>query len=166
MKQKNWFLLTVIIIASLLTCLYFYKKTSEHVVSNVKMRKFIHNKLWRDKGPIRMEATGAIIHVKELDDEQYKHQLGLKLKEEADEVHTAGTPEELKYEIADVLEVLDCIIKAHNFSRDEIIACQKEKRDERGSFLDRKFVTVSEYLPGSFGEQYTLKDLRCVEIID
>ena len=162
MKQKNWYLL--IILAGLLACLYFYKKKSDEllipidIISNVKMRKFIHNKLWRDKGPVRMEATGSIVHVTILDDEQYVQQLGLKLKEEADEVHTAKNKEDLMNEIADVFEVLDAIMKHHDFSRDEILEIQKAKRDERGGLFERKFVTMTESIPGSFLDEYCSQD--------
>ena len=140
------------------------------VVSDVtapKMRKFLHNKLWRDKGPIRMEKTGSIVHVTILDDEQYNHQLGLKLMEEADEVHRATTKEDLISEIGDVLEVLDAIIKLHDLSRDEIIADQTAKREERGGLYERQFVTMTESIPGTFLDEYCSKDPdKYKEILD
>ena len=133
----------------------------------MKRRKFSLNKLWRDKAPANMESQGAIIHVTHLDDAQYKNQLGLKLIEEAHEVHTAQSDDELLSELADVLEVVNCIIQAHNLRLADVIVRQNEKQNERGSFLQRKFVTVAEYLPGSFGENYALNDLkRHPEIIE
>lgn len=133
----------------------------------MKRRKFSLNKLWRDKAPSNMFAQGAIIHFQTLDDIQYKHQLGLKLIEEAHEVHTATNNDDLISELADVLEVVKCIALAHNISMDAIIKRQAEKIEQRGSFLERKFVTIAEYLPGSYGENYALQDLeRHPEIID
>ena len=127
-------------------------------VTQPKMRKFIHNKLWRDKGPVRMEKTGSIVHIKDLTDAEYAHQLGLKLLEEAAEVHTAQTKEDLISEIGDVYEVLDCIIALHQLSRDEIAREQEFKREERGSLLERKFVTMTESIPGTFLDLYCSKD--------
>jgi hypothetical protein len=36
------------------------------------MHKFLQNKLWRDKAPDLMRATGSIIHITQLDDVQYE----------------------------------------------------------------------------------------------
>lgn len=137
----------------------------DNQVTGTKMRKFIHNKLWRDKGPARMEAVGSVVHVTILDDEEYNKQLGLKLLEEAAEVHAAKDKQELMSEIGDVLEVLDCIIALHDLSRDEIAAEQKFKREERGSMLERKFVTMTESIPGSFLDLYCSKDPHKYELI-
>src|SRR3989339_342271 len=126
----------------------------------MKRRKFSLNKLWRDQAPSNMFAQGAIIHYKTLDDAEYKHQLGLKLIEEANEVHTATSTDDLISELADILEVVKCIAQAHSISMDEIIKRQEEKIQQRGSFLERKFVTIAEYLPGSYGEKYALNDLQ------
>lgn len=126
----------------------------------MKRRKFSLHKLWRDKAPSNIFAQGAIIHFKTLDDVEYKHQLGLKLIEEAHEVHTATNKDDLISELADIVEVVTCIAQAHNIAMNDVFARQKEKIDERGSFLERKFVTVAEYLPGSFGEKYALNDLE------
>jgi predicted house-cleaning noncanonical NTP pyrophosphatase (MazG superfamily) len=134
-----------------------------------KMRKFRQNKLWRDTAAERLEREdGAIIHRIILDDQEYNKQLGLKLIEEAQEVATAKDKEEIISEIGDVLDVLDCIIKLHNCSQDEIDAARAKKIKERGgSYFNREFVTVSECLPGSFLEQYLLKQPdKYIEILD
>jgi len=171
--MKKNILLSLLVICGIGCYWYFFtiKKQIETVTINKnktpKRRKFLWNKLWRDKAAERLEQQdGAIIHRITLNDEQYKEQLGLKLIEEASEVHAAKTTEDLTNEIGDVLEVVDCIMKFHNISVEVVTATRDKKRDERGSFLERQFVTVSEYLPGSFGEQYTLKDPRYVEIFD
>ena len=174
---------TILLLVSLcgLGCYYYFSesakscevvavsKEADVVNDNTtpKMRKFMHNKLWRDTGPARMEATGSIVHVTILDDEQYNHQLGLKLMEEADEVHRATTKKELISEIGDVLEVLDAIIKLHDLSRDEIVADQTAKREERGGLYERQFVTMTESIPGTFLDKYCSKDPdKYKEILD
>lgn len=134
-----------------------------------KMRKFLQNKLWRDTAADRLEREdGAIIHRIILDDQEYNKQLGLKLMEEAQEVTTANNKEEIVGEIGDVLDVLDCIIKLHNFSQEEIDAARAQKIKERGgSYYNREFVTISECLPGSFLEDYLLKQPdKYIEILD
>ena len=125
----------------------------------MKMRKFALNKLWRDKTPANMENDGAIVHVTYLNDKEYAKELGLKLIEEAHEVHTAQSDDELLSELADILEVVDCIIKFHKLSLTDVKIRQEEKRDDRGSFLERKFVTIAEYKQGSKAEAYALNDI-------
>lgn len=120
------------------------------------MRKFIQNKLWRDKAPSLMEKTGSKIHIKELSNEEYNHCLKDKLEEEATEVKNAHTKEEILEEMADVLEVLDAICKLHNISKHELEECKQKKYLDRGGFYNRKFVTVAEHSTASFGEKYCL----------
>jgi predicted house-cleaning noncanonical NTP pyrophosphatase (MazG superfamily) len=170
----------VLIIGFLIGFSYYYfmceksHKTATDVVQDrvaaFKMRKFIHNKLWRDSGPARMEAVGSIVHVRILDDVEYNKQLGLKLMEEAAEAAQAACKlpissiisdtekADLISEIGDVYEVIDCMIALHNLSREEIASKQAEKRNERGSLLERKFVTMTESIPGSFLDEYCSKD--------
>ena len=94
-------------------------------------------------------------------------QLGLKLKEEAAEVDEAKNKEELIEEIGDVLEVLDCIIALNNLDKQEIETVQKNKRDKRGSYLAREFVTTAQAVDGSYLHNYYLKSPdRHQEILD
>jgi predicted house-cleaning noncanonical NTP pyrophosphatase (MazG superfamily) len=133
----------------------------------MQRRKFLQNKLWRDKAHFMLQDTGSIIHTKKLDDEQFAQELRVKLLEETLEVQAATTDKELQEEIADVFEVLDTIMRLHNISQQEVRSIQQAKRELRGGLNDRIFVTVVEHLPGSFGEQYCLKDsLKYPEILD
>lgn len=133
----------------------------------MKMRKFLQNKLWRDKAPEMMENMGSVIHVKELPDDEYSHTLGIKLLEEAEEVHAAQSKEERIAELADLYEVMDSIIALHRINKDEVIALQCKKRDQRGGFMQRKFVTIAEHPEGSFGESYCLaQKKKYPEIVD
>lgn len=156
----------MLVLAFLLLCnIFMYKKvkqiknTAEETSLITPRRKFLHNKLWRDNAIEQLEERhGDIIHRVILDDEEYNNQLGLKLIEEAGEVHTAKNKEELSSEVGDVLEVLDCIIALHNLSREEIEQARNKKRNDRGSYLERKFVTTTESIPGSFLDIYCSKD--------
>lgn len=122
------------------------------------MRTFLYNKLVRDKMPHWMEFRGAVVHVKPLTDAEYDEQLRIKLLEEADEVVLAKSKAELMEEMADVYEVLDAFCAFHNFSKEEVAAVQEKKREERGGFFNRIFVTVTDHHKGSAGEQYCLND--------
>lgn len=118
------------------------------------MHKFLQNKLWRDKAPGLMRATGSIIHVTQLNDIEYNQQLKNKLKEEVDEVCAAQEKKDLIEELADVFEVIDALCALHKISLEDVRACQNKKRDARGGFYERAFVTIAEHKAGSFGEQY------------
>lgn len=151
----------------LLSCNVYmlYNKNNSQILvahnnnSTPKRRKFVHNKLWRDNAIEQLEARhGDIIHRAILDDQEYSKQLSLKLMEEAEEVHTAHSQQELISEIGDVLEVLDCIIALHGVSREDIEQARNKKRNDRGSYLKRKFVTTTESIPGSFLDVYCSKD--------
>lgn len=174
--MKKIILLVVGLLIGMSSYYLFFNKSKLVAVCAVgtcaapKMRKFIHNKLWRDSGPARMEAVGSIVHVTILDDQEYVKQLGEKLKEEAAETAEAAVKlsasqsfsdidkADLISEIGDVYEVIDCIIALYKLSREEIAADQKFKREERGSLLERKFVTMTESIPGSFLDEYCSKD--------
>ena len=127
--------------------------------SKPKMRKFVQNKLWRDKANEILEKHhGSIVHWRRLDDKEFNEQLKLKLLEESDEVKLAKNKDELISELADVFEVIDSLCKLNNISKEEIIAAQKAKVEKRGSFEGRKYVTIAEHLENSFGEKYCLAD--------
>ena len=118
------------------------------------MRKFLQNKLWRDKAPDMMRSQGSIIHVINLTDKEYEEQLKIKLLEEAQEVCDAYERESIIEEMADLTEVIDALCALHRISLDELDAVQMKKRQERGGFYERAFVTVAEHPAGSFGEKY------------
>lgn len=123
------------------------------------MRKFLQNKLWRDKAVSMMEQNhGSRIHWRRLDDQEFDKNIRIKLLEEAEEVAVAKSRSELIAELADVFEVIDALAELHKISREEILAVQTKKRDERGGFADRMFVEIAEHPAGSFGEKYCLAD--------
>lgn len=80
------------------------------------------------------ESEGSVSHWRRLDDAEYDKQLRIKLLEEADEVRVAKNREELMSEIG------------------------KKKRNERGGFVERKFVDKIEHPEGSFLANYCLAE--------
>ncbi len=121
-------------------------------------RKFRSNKLWRDKAIDLLEEMGSKIHWQTLPSEEFLTQLKIKFLEEAQEVYNATTKESLLEELADILEVISSLCDLYETNLDEIIRLQGKKRQERGGFQGRKFVTVAEHFPGSWGEAYCLAD--------
>lgn len=108
------------------------------------MRTFKQNKLWREKLIEQRKQEGSAFHMRELDDTAYDQQLRHKLAEETEEVCTAQSRIDLIEELGDVFEVIDTLCVLHGITRDEIIATQTKKRQERGGFTQYCFVeTVS-----------------------
>ncbi len=124
----------------------------------MKYRKFKQEKLWRDKAVDLLKQMGSKIHWVRLEEEQFEEQLRVKLLEEAAEVCDAKNKEGLLEELADLLEVISAFCELHEVNLQDIIELQAKKRDERGGFHERKFVTVAEHPIGSFGERYCLND--------
>lgn len=118
------------------------------------MHKFQQNKLWRDKLPARMKAMGSVIHIKQLSDAEYDVELRSKLLEEVDEVRASQETKSLVEELADLSEVVDALCALHGITKEQLLAAQTKKREERGGFYGRSYVTIAEHPAGSFGEQY------------
>lgn len=121
------------------------------------IRKFQQNKLWRDKAPALMEVLGSVIHIKQLTDAEYDAALRLKLAEETAEVCAKNDTQGLTEELADLYEVIDALCALHSISKETLLEIQTKKRNERGGFYNRAYVTVAEHQIGSCGEQYCLE---------
>lgn len=120
-------------------------------------RKFIQNKLWRDKAIEMVESKGSIVHWKHLSsDAEYDLQLRAKLVEESQEVVEAKDKKELSLELSDLCELIDALCELHGIDVESIHKLKKEKRNHRGGFEGRKYVTIAEHLPGSDPERYCL----------
>lgn len=95
-------------------------------------------KLVRDKIPEIVTLQGKQARVMVLkDDQEFLRYLCAKLIEEAMELSNAKTGDHQKEELADVNEVLSTILEVAGFSQGEIVAVQKEKRQQRGAFNNR-----------------------------
>lgn len=96
-----------------------------------------HNKLVRNKIPGIITNNGAIAKTRVLsDDREYLDELCRKVLEEAQEVASDRTIEEL----ADLLEVLQATGKQLGFSMEDIEAMRRKKAEERGGFDDRIYL--------------------------
>jgi predicted house-cleaning noncanonical NTP pyrophosphatase (MazG superfamily) len=122
----------------------------------MKRRTFYQNKLWRDGMAAQREQEGSVFHYKQLSESEYKKELGKKLMEEADEVLSASSREHLIEELADVLEVIDALCKAHGLEKEAVLAAQNAKRIKRGGFEGRKFVETVEHPEHSSAVEYCL----------
>lgn len=103
----------------------------------------LHQKLIRDRIPEIIAAAGERSVTRILDEAEYREALEAKLGEEASELREAPLDKKPE-EIADVYEVVDAIIAAHGFSKEEILRLQSEKREKRGGFLKRLFLERTE----------------------
>jgi len=94
-------------------------------------------KLVRDRIPEIIEKSGRkpVTHV--ADDNEYWDKLKLKLQEEVDEVLEDGTDDEVKEELADVLEVINAICKFKKVDKEELELLRVKKVEERGGFEDK-----------------------------
>lgn len=89
-----------------------------------------YNKLVRDKIPEIIEASGKQCVCETLSDEQYIEMLDAKLNEELAEYHESKSIEEL----ADLLEVMQAVVKARGYSMDDLERTRTEKATKRGGF--------------------------------
>lgn len=101
------------------------------------MHRFRFNKLVRDKTLERVRDRNFTIDYRILEHAEYVKCLKEKLREESREVQETTNPDELREELADVLEVIHGLIKVSGFTYEAIEKVRLEKREERGGF-DKK----------------------------
>ena len=89
-----------------------------------------YHKLVRDRIPEIIEADGKICVYETLTDEDYIHLLDQKLNEELAEYQESKTIEEL----ADLLEVMQAVVKARGWTLEELEQVRADKAAERGGF--------------------------------
>ena len=108
------------------------------------MKRYEFNKLVRHKLPPRMQVEGVKVNGKQLDEDEYKHELKRKLMEEAQEVMDAASTEQLKRELGDVLEVVHALAFSYNISLDEIEKERLHKREINGYFSPENYINYIE----------------------
>ena len=89
-----------------------------------------YNKLVRDYIPDIILANGSSCEIESLNRDDYILALDEKLKEEFAEFQESRDVEEL----ADMLEVLFAMAKAHGCSWIDVASAHREKREKRGGF--------------------------------
>ncbi|SDL86044.1 nucleoside triphosphate pyrophosphohydrolase [Sediminibacillus halophilus] len=99
-----------------------------------------YHKLVRDYIPQIIEQNGKSCLTSILSDQEYRAALKEKVTEEAEELVTAETKEEIIEEAADMLELLHVIAEMNGTSIQEIEKERKKKKAERGGFKERVFL--------------------------
>lgn len=95
-----------------------------------------YNKLVRDKIPEIIAGSGKAVTYRILSEEEYKFALEEKLDEEVIEFHESKSVEE----IADIIEVLNAIIKANGCRWIAVIKESIKKKFAKGGFKRRAFL--------------------------
>lgn len=98
--------------------------------------KHIYNKLIRDRIPEIIENDHKTCATRILNDEEYLKCLKSKLLEECNEVINAEG-EDIKKEIADVLEVLEALENTLHIDYQEVLSIKEKKARSNGAF-DKK----------------------------
>ena len=89
-----------------------------------------YHKLVRDRIPEIIEADGKLCVCETLTDEDYIHLLDQKLNEELAEDQKSKSLEEL----ADLLEVVQAVVKARGWTLEELEKVRADKATKRGGF--------------------------------
>ncbi|MFR8979282.1 phosphoribosyl-ATP pyrophosphohydrolase [Catenibacterium sp.] len=108
--------------------------------------KHIYNKLVRDRIPEIIENDHKTCKTRILDSNEYIECLKTKLLEECNEVINAEG-EDIKKEIADVLEVLEALENTLHIDHQEVLSIKEKKARSNGAF-DKKIYL--EYVEDSY----------------
>jgi predicted house-cleaning noncanonical NTP pyrophosphatase (MazG superfamily) len=92
-----------------------------------------YNKLVRDRIPEILEDQHVQFAVEEMSQAEYCQALRQKLIEESQEAAEA-VEANLVMELADLWEVIDATMSAYGIHRNQVLACQMQRRIERGTF--------------------------------
>jgi predicted house-cleaning noncanonical NTP pyrophosphatase (MazG superfamily) len=99
-----------------------------------------YNKLVRDRIPEIIKNAGKTSNTRILNQKEYLIELKKKLIEESKEVANATSRKELINELADVKELYEAIVRAHDIDENEVHLRCIEKNEKNGSFNDRIFL--------------------------
>lgn len=100
----------------------------------------VYNKLVRDLIPQVIQGSGKECRTRILDEEEYKQELIIKLKEESEEYFTAQNTKDSLEELADMLEVIRALAAVHGSSWEELDELRKKKAEARGGFEERVYL--------------------------
>lgn len=105
------------------------------------MRYFKFAKLVRDKiVPGMLSNNQDPRGTRRLDDDEFITELIRKVLEEAEEMKNVKSKDELKYELADVYEVLDYIKDTLKITNSELEELKKQKKEKNGGFDKRMYI--------------------------
>ena len=99
-----------------------------------------YNKLVRDKVPDQFKTEGVKAHIHEADDKEFETALLEKLREELLEFKNNKSIEQL----ADLLDVVDELIRLEHWTPEQIAAVRQERLQEKGGFTKRYILESTE----------------------
>jgi len=95
-----------------------------------------YNKLVRDRIPEILDDQKIQFSIEKMETADYRQALRCKLVEEAQEAAKADDGD-LIAELADLCEVIDAMLVAYDIQRTSVLACQMQRRSDRGSFTKK-----------------------------
>ncbi len=115
------------------------------------MKRFKTDILIRNNRLALMQQDGLHVDYEILSDVDYILELKRKIVEEANEVLSAQTPDELKSELVDVLEVVDHLMEINRFDPAELTRLKAQKQQKIGKF-DQKIKTHFVEMPDNHND--------------
>lgn len=109
-----------------------------------KTIRFKVDKLIRNKTSERLTKKNIVIFERVMELDEYIQKLKNKLVEETEEALEATNKEELRSELADVLEVIHALSTASGFSYQDVEHARLEKKETRGGFDARLYCSAIE----------------------
>lgn len=100
------------------------------------MKKTIYNKLVRDRIPEIINSPTKKANYRILDDSEFLRALNRKLDEEHSEYQNDLSIEEL----ADMQEVINCIVESKGYSLEEFNEIRRAKAKRNGAFKNKIFL--------------------------
>ena len=110
----------------------------------MKTHHFKFDKLTRDTSPQFLQDSGINVFHRVMGQDEFLSHLKQKILEEVQEVHSALSPEETLEELADLLEVIYALTTAQGFSLADLEAQRLQKKEARGGFDGRLYITAVE----------------------
>ena len=104
------------------------------------MPTFKYAKLVRDNIPGWHRDKGHTVEGRQLSAEELKSALIAKLREEADEIDGALSPEELVEEISDVQQIIDDLCAVMHIAKEDLAAVIAKKTGRKGGFLHGEYI--------------------------
>ena len=102
-----------------------------------KRHRFKVDKLIRDQMPDILRAQGITVFERVMETDEYLKRLKDKLLKETHEFIAANTVEDKTEELADILEVLHCLIATEGFTFEQVEAARLAKKQTKGGFEKR-----------------------------
>lgn len=104
------------------------------------MPTFKYAKLVRDKIPDWHRQDGHIVKGRQLSKDELRQALIAKLREEADEIDSALSTEELIEEIGDFQQIIDDLCVTIGISKSDLVAKIAKKTGRKGGFLQGEYI--------------------------